>query len=953
MPTGKQKRDNVTMEHINAQSLLANKDEVELLLNERNVDILCVSETWLTPNVPSEYVSISNYHLYRSDAGRGGGVCMYVKNVFKVTPLVMDIVRPSGVEDIWVSVQVNKLPSIIVGCMYRHPKSNSDTFDYFREVLYSVILRKKSFYLLGDFNDDLLSDKSKVKHIISNAKLTSLITTPTRIASTSATLLDTIVTNQPDAVLQSSAIPCSIADHELITVTTNLRRPNRTPVIKTFRELRNYSQDIFCNLLLLETHKLNEIFANDTVDLQVHIFTETFNNCLNKCAPIVTKEIKRPSAPWMNDDLKRLIQERNNVHKFLKIDRNNEELQYRYNDLKKRVKRSILTTKKEYYNKKLEGNKGNTSAIWKTLRELIPATGSKNKIAPAEDAETVKSKADAFNYFFANVGKNTFNKSRQLLANEAPLNDTNVQNITANNMFRPQPIDWQTVVLTIKHLKKCDSYGCDGVPLKFLKDSLHVLIHYITCILNTSIVTGTFPTLWKQATIIPILKAGDADDPQNFRPISLLPIISKVLEKIISCQLTNYLEENNLLKNTQHGFRSRLSTETALLTLSNTLYKNIDNKKLSLITLLDLSKAFDSVSPTILLNKLINMGIDIFWFENYLSKRTQQVRMGEILSNTLEISFGVPQGSVLGPILFTIYVNDFLDFFTDCVVIQYADDTQLIHTGTVDHIEELISRSEQTLKRARNYFLKNGLLMNTKKTQCMFVGSRKCVAQIPPGTSIKIEDSEIRPSKAVKNLGVYFDEFMTFEKHIDEICKKMFGITTYINRVRENLCKDARTTAIQALVLSNINYCIKVWGSTNATHLQRVQRAQNFAAKVALGGGAKRDHVTPFIKELGWFKISFKYKYEICIMIYKILNSNTPSYLMKLPTVKDTRPVCTRQQNQLFVPKTRTCTGARSVQVAGPRLWNSLPLGIRDANTVFSFKRKLYNYILQEQFSGH
>lgn len=231
-----------------------------------------------------------------------------------------------------------------------------------------------------------------------------------------------------------------------------------------------------------------------------------------------------------------------------------------------------------------------------------------------------------------------------------------------------------------------------------------VIITYLTCIINTSITTGTFPSPWKHPVVVPIFKGGDTSDPKDYRPISLLPIVSKILEKVVTAQLIQHLEGNHLLNSTQHGFRAALSTESALLTLSNKLFKNIDNGNISLVTLCDLSKAFDSVNHQILLNKLKELRIDTFWFSNYLRDRTQSVRIDKHISDKLDVSYGVPQGSVLGPILLLMYVNDLSQYVSDCLVIQYADDTQFIHTGNIDRIQDLIRRGEETLSKSKRHF---------------------------------------------------------------------------------------------------------------------------------------------------------------------------------------------------------------------------------------------------------
>ncbi len=214
--------------------------------------------------------------------------------------------------------------------------------------------------------------------------------------------------------------------------------------------------------------------------------------------------------------------------------------------------------------------------------------------------------------------------------------------------------------------------------------------------------------------------------------------------------MSHYLESNRLITNSQHGFRPKL-TETALTVITDKIY-NMDNKSISLLTLCDLSKAFDSISHSILLQKCTNLNIDSFWFKDYVSNRTQSVRLNNTVSSIENIAYGVPQGSILGPVLFNIYVNDVADHITDCLLVQYADDTQFLHTSTVDNLNPLIRNTESTLLRLKSYFLRNGLLLNPAKTQCIFIGSRQVLVFIPPDTRVSFDGDSIHPSTHVKTL---------------------------------------------------------------------------------------------------------------------------------------------------------------------------------------------------------
>ena len=398
------------------------------------------------------------------------------------------------------------------------------------------------------------------------------------------------------------------------------------------------------------------------------------------------------------------------------------------------------------------------------MGNIIPSKGNAgNDFGHTDD--TIK--AEELNEAFVNVGKRTFEKTLTELNNVNDKQGTlNRDNTVYTQLFRPEPVDANTVILTIKHLKNTNSTGSDGISLRHIRDSLPVTIEYITTIINTSIVTGKFPSLWKNATVTPIYKHGDRNDVNNFRPISLLPILSKILEKIVAQQLNNFLESNKVLSTSQHGFRPRLSTETALTTVSNKLYSNIDKKKLSLVTLLDLSKAFDSVHHDTLLRKLTRAKVDNFWFNDYLKNRSQQVKINTKMSKTLQINFGVPQGSVLGPILFNLFINDLTNTITGCDIIQYADDTQLIHTGSTDALPDLIERAEATLSLVQSYFSTNRLMINTRKAQCIFVGTIPIIKQIPPDTKITFNNTSIAPSTHVKNLGITMDNHMSFDAHI-------------------------------------------------------------------------------------------------------------------------------------------------------------------------------------------
>ncbi len=428
-------------------------------------------------------------------------MCIYSKQSLNSYVIDTNTPQQSGAKDLWLTIQRRKLPSLIISCIYRHPKTPSPSFDYIDDIPHNMCIRKKPIFILGDLNDELQSN-NRLSRILKNNHLSQLINKPTRITPTSATLLDVIINNKPDIVLSSDVTPSFIADHGLITTTINISKTKSTPTLNTFRDFSHYDKDTFCLQLLSKTDYLNKILNTDNA-----------------------KMIRRPAAPWLTTKIREIMGARNDAQAIFKVDRLNVILQNKYTDLNKHVKTPLYKVKREYYQNQITTSKNNISRTWKIIKNVIP---SQNKKSNASITENIQHIAEDFNNFFGIVGKYTFDKTqRSLQDSQRPPEIESDDNFNYKApFFRSQSVDVNTVILIIKHLNETKSFGSNKISLRFFTDSMIVIAFYLTVVINTPISTVRFPTSWKHATVISLFKSGDKSNTSNYRPISLLPIFS-------------------------------------------------------------------------------------------------------------------------------------------------------------------------------------------------------------------------------------------------------------------------------------------------------------------------------------------------------------------------------------------------------------------------------------------
>ena len=505
------------------------------------------------------------------------------------------------------------------------------------------------------------------------------------------------------------------------------------------------------------------------------------------------------------------------------------------------------------------------------------------------------------------------------------------------------------------------SCSLDPMPTWLLNKCKTTFTPTTTLIVNSSINLAFVPELLKSAVITPFLKKRNLPPVlKNFRPVSNLKYLSKLIERVISSQLHEHLIKNNILEPMQSAYRRRHSTETALVKVQNDILLAMDNGNVTMLLLLDLSAAFDTVSHSILINRLEKRvgikGKALDWFKSYLGDRKQCVSINKTKSKPCALKFGVPQGSVLGPILFSLYTLPLADILKKRGISYhlYADDTQLYMSfwPTNNNENNVCETLSNCVVEIKNWMTENLLQLNTDKTELNIFGTRQMLLNVA-NTDFNIAGDSIEVTSCTKNLGVIFDNTMNMNDHISLICRKSFNEIRSISTIRKYLTLDATKSIVQALVCSRVDFNNSLYYGLPQKQIQRLQRIQNCAARLIFNK-RKFDHITPSLIELHWLPVHARITFKLLVLTYKCLNDLAPSYLKSLllpksETIFKLRSTC--NPYLLKTPASRLVYGGdRAFSTAATFEWNKLPIEIQSSESIEIFKRKLKTHLFKKAY---
>ena len=477
----------------------------------------------------------------------------------------------------------------------------------------------------------------------------------------------------------------------------------------------------------------------------------------------------------------------------------------------------------------------------------------------------------------------------------------------------------------------------------------------ITYIINLSLKTSSVPEKFKRAVVRPLLKKPDLErTPKNYRPVSNLNFVSKLIEDVVGSQISEHLMHNNLCESLQSAYKKKHSTETALIKVFDDILTNLDKPNHAvMISLLDLSAAFDTVDHTILIKRLeMTFGIKdsaLKWFESYLADRTMTVCINGEYSKAVSLDVSVPQGSKLGPRLYSDYTQPLGQLIRILILLfhLYADDTQVIQPTklTPNSAQHTAVRSlAEGINNIESWMYDNKLKLNPSKTEFLVITSSKNQHKIAI-ESLDLCEARIPVSDSARNLGVIMDSTLSLDSHINKVCQTCYFYLSWIKKIRHCLTYEAAKSIVHCLVITRLDYCNGVLVGLSKNRLAKLQRVMNFAARLITG--IPRDaSVTDALRELHWLPIEARIRFKIALLAYKGLNGNAPGYITDMLQVyQPGRALRSQNHKLLSIPRSRTQYGDRAFSVAAPRVWNSLPVWLRSTPNESTFRKKLKTYL--------
>ena len=946
-------------------------------ISEHDLDLMMITETWLREGdsaiinecTPPGYTLLS---IPRLTDHHGGIAALFKSHLnLNVHHMDEDQLKFNTFEHAHV-VYGHRAGNTHIFIIYRPPPSASnrlrvsDFLAEFETLVNEISILSGHVMIVGDFNLHIDEpSKPEVRQFLSIIDTGSMVQHVHGATHKFGHTLDLVISrnlmNPTRSVLHDDqnnpTVDCQIrdltihenflSDHHCVRFLYSLPE---TPVVKrvrrNVRKFKDIEPESFSSMLrdILMT-------LPDSCDANVLLqaYTSAVTECLDNHAPMkVCVQSTRVRNPWFNEDILAARRSRRQAERKWKKHRSDANRKL-FADANRCVHNAVVQAKRLFLEDKLTD--ADTKTVFNTLNSLL---NRDRKPLPSEESST--SLVTRFKDFFVDK----IVKIRESLDNSDPSAPEHCFESDRESSFSAfEPVSEENLEKIIRKMSN-SSCSLDPEPTWLLKKYAACHVPALTRIVNASFQSGVFPAIAHQAIVTPVLKKPslDSQDIKNYRPVSNLTFVAKVIEKAAASQFVEHLTTNELYDPMQSAYRIHFSTETALLKLQNDILAQFDKRKAVFLVLLDLSAAFDTVDHEILLKRLESnfqvSDIALRWMHSYLTGWTSRVKIMEQLSEPWTCEYGVPQGSVMGPLLYSVYITPVSDIIQkhNLSYLIYADDIQLyapFDPRSTVSMQEVLQRISLCILDISKWMTRNFLKLNVSKTEFIALCPSNRYANNLYGVRLAVGDKTIVLSSRVMNLGICIDSNFTLASHVNNLVRTCNFHLKNLWRVRRFIDVKTCHHAVRALILSRIDYCNSLFVVLSSKHKRKLESIQNRAARLVFQVG-RRVQVSPLFQELHWLPFSQRVQFKLCLYVYKLINNTAPSYLADTiaPYLPTRNLRSTTDSTRLAIPRSNLSSAEKRFSVSASRAWNNLPPSIRAIDTLLAFKRRLKTYLFPQ-----